>query len=339
MKFQIGDKVLVKHSDEEGEIIDFIDTKMALVQVKNVNFPVYLDQLDFPYFKRFTEKKLFPEKKEKKYVEDIKPEKVVKVQGNADGLWVNFLPKFVIDEFGDDLVTELKVYLINRTHDVLDFKYELNYTKGNEFALKNTIQPFENFYLHDIPFEDLNDSPVFDFEFSLVKPDKVRAEYVEASLKLKARQVFTRIEKLKEQNEAHFSYSLLHEYPARKSPEPSVDLGKLKNKGFKVYEAKDGVKHLPPARSVIDLHIEKLVDDYRRMPNHEIIDLQLKTFETYYELAVLHHLPSFIVVHGIGEGVLRNEIHDLLRLKKEVKSFVNQYDSRFGFGATEIFFA
>jgi len=35
---------------------------------------------------------------------------------------------------------------------------------------------------------------------------------------------------------------------------------------------------------------------------------------------------------------LRDEIHDMLRLKKEVKSFVNQYHPSFGYGATEIYF-
>jgi dsDNA-specific endonuclease/ATPase MutS2 len=45
-----------------------------------------------------------------------------------------------------------------------------------------------------------------------------------------------------------------------------------------------------------------------------------------------------IVIHGVGEGRLRDEIHDLLRLKKEVKSFVNQYHPLYGYGATEIFF-
>jgi hypothetical protein len=35
---------------------------------------------------------------------------------------------------------------------------------------------------------------------------------------------------------------------------------------------------------------------------------------------------------------LRDEIHELLKLRKEVKTFVNQYDPRFGYGATEIFF-
>jgi len=57
MKFQIGDKVLVLHSNEEGEIVDIINNKMVMVDVRGVKFPAYIDQLDFPYFKRFTEKK------------------------------------------------------------------------------------------------------------------------------------------------------------------------------------------------------------------------------------------------------------------------------------------
>ncbi|MBL7721675.1 MAG: Smr/MutS family protein, partial [Chitinophagaceae bacterium] len=71
---------------------------------------------------------------------------------------------------------------------------------------------------------------------------------------------------------------------------------------------------------------------------YEILSLQLKTFEKYYHLSVIHHQPSLIVIHGVGEGVLRDEIHDILRLKKEVKSFVNQFHPAYGYGATEIFF-
>ena len=63
MKFQVGDKVLVLHSEEEGEIVEIINKEMVMVDVRGVRFPAYIDQLDFPYFKRFTEKKLFPKKK------------------------------------------------------------------------------------------------------------------------------------------------------------------------------------------------------------------------------------------------------------------------------------
>jgi len=66
--------------------------------------------------------------------------------------------------------------------------------------------------------------------------------------------------------------------------------------------------------------------------------MQLKEFEKWYELAVAHHLPNMIVIHGVGSGKLRDEIHEILKTKKEVRYFINQYDPRFGYGATEIFF-
>ena len=117
-----------------------------------------------------------------------------------------------------------------------------------------------------------------------------------------------------------------------------MDLSRLGNAGFRMYEAEKIKDNLPPARSVVDLHIEKLTDNWERLSNFEILTSQLNNFEKYYELAVAHHQPTLIVIHGIGEGRLRNEIHDKLKLKKEVKSFVNQFHPLYGFGATEIYF-
>jgi hypothetical protein len=337
MKFQIGDTVLILHSNEEGEVIDIINEKMVMVDVQGVKFPAYTDQLDFPYFKRFSEKKLFPAKKEKKYIDDVKKEKQSSAPKVADGAWLTFLPVFHTDEFGDDVVEELKVHLVNRTEATYNFVYKLTYFGKPEFELKNIVNPFEDFYLHDVDFADLNDNPVFGFEFSLVQPDKKKAEYYESSLKLKAKQLFTRIEEIKLKNEPTFSYKLFKKYPNR-TFEESFDMDHLVSEGYKIYDAKKARQHLDPPRSVIDLHIEKLSDDWKHLSNYEILSIQLKTFEKYYELALAHIQPSLIVIHGVGEGKLRDEIHDRLRLKREVKSFVNQYDSRFGYGATEIFF-
>lgn len=337
MKFQVGDKVLIMHSDEEGEVIDIINEKMVLVDVRGVKFPAYIDQLDFPYFKRFTEKKIPPPKKEKRYIDNVKKEQLPKAGRKADGVWLTFLPVFENDEFGDEVVKELKVHLVNRTETAYKFNYKLSYFGDPEFELKNEINPFEDFYLHDVAFGDLNDNPVFALEFSLSKPDKKKAEYYESSLKLRAKQLFNRIEELKQKNEATFSYQLFEKYPDRPIEE-TFDMGKLAAKGYKIYDAKHARQHLESPRSVIDLHIEKLTSDWQTLSNFEILSIQLRTFEKYYELALAHIQPSLIVIHGVGEGRLRDEIHDRLRLKKEVKSFVNQYDSRFGYGATEIFF-
>ena len=92
MKYQIGDTVLILHSNEEAQVVDIVNDKMLLVDVKGVSFPVYMDQVDFPYFKRFTEKKLFPQKKEKQFIDDVKKEKLPKEKRVADGVWLTFLP-------------------------------------------------------------------------------------------------------------------------------------------------------------------------------------------------------------------------------------------------------
>ena len=130
MKYEIGDKIVVLHSNEEGEVIDIINDKMVMIQVRGVKFPAYMDQIDFPYYKRFTEKKLFPTEPKKKYVDELKKEKMPPrplEKKVADGVWLSFLPKFQNDEFGDDVVTELKVHLINRTELAYNFLYSLQF--------------------------------------------------------------------------------------------------------------------------------------------------------------------------------------------------------------------
>ena len=74
------------------------------------------------------------------------------------------------------------------------------------------------------------------------------------------------------------------------------------------------------------------------MSNFEILTMQLSEFQKWYELAVAHRQPSLVIIHGVGTGKLRDEIHEILKTKREVKTFINQYDPRFGYGATEIFF-
>lgn len=336
MKYQVGDTVLLLHSNEEGRVLDIINKDMLMVEVNGVSFPVYMDQVDFPYFKRFSENKIVPAKKQKTYIDDVRKEKS-KEPRVEDGVWLTFLPVMDLDEFGDVVVEDLKLHLVNHTSVPYKFHYQLFYFGKQDFELKNTIQPFEDFYLHDIDFATLNDSPVFGFEFMLLQPDKKKEAHYEASVKLKPKQFFNRIEELKAKNQATFSQLLFNEYPDKKH-EIKMDMGKLAARGYKIYDASQAKHHLESARSVIDLHIDKLTDGWNHLKNHEILTLQLKTFEKYYHLAILHHQPSLVVIHGIGEGRLKNEIHEILRLKKEVKSFVNQYHPNFGYGATEIFF-
>ena len=77
MKFEVGDKVTVLHSKEEAEVVEMINDKMVMVEVRGVKFPAYIDQLDFPYFKRFTEKKILSQKKEKTFIDQVPADKTL----------------------------------------------------------------------------------------------------------------------------------------------------------------------------------------------------------------------------------------------------------------------
>ena len=340
MKYEIGDEILVKLSYDEGRVLSIINDEMVMIEVKGVKFPAYLDQIDFPYFKRFSEKKLVPEKpKEKIYIDQVQTEKrrsEVKVE---DGIWLSLFPKFETDEFGDDYVKLFKVYLINRTEVSYEFTYKLNFFGKADFEITSDINGFKDFYLHDVPFDDLNDNPSFDFEFSLLQPDKGKADFCEAHFKIKPKQLFQKIETLMQKNEPALTHQLIDKYPEKQYQDDyGIDVSKLTEKGYKVYEAGKARQNLPPARSIVDLHIEKIADSWSHLTNFEIVTLQLNEFEKWYDLAVAHRQPGLIVIHGVGKGKLKEEIHEILKSKSDVDYFVNQYDPRFGYGATEIFF-
>ncbi|HEX6915930.1 MAG TPA: hypothetical protein VF145_11855 [Chitinophagaceae bacterium] len=339
MKYQVGDKIIVLHSNEEGEVIEILNEKMVMIEVRGVKFPAYMDQIDFPYFKRFTEKKLFPEqKKPRVFIDNVPKEKIQPNKAKvSEGAWLSLIPKFSVDEFNDEVVELFRIHLVNKTDKAYKFTYRQQFFGEPEFELKNEVLAFHDFYLHDLPFADFNDNPSFSFDFELVIPDRRKADHYEASVKVKARQLFRQIEAMKENNQPTITYKLFDVYPD-KSEEEKFEISGLAAKGYRIYEAKKARQHLDPPRSVIDLHMEKLSDDWQGMSNQEILDLQLSTFEKWYENALAHLQPGLIVIHGVGSGRLRDEIHDRLKHRKEVKTFINQYDPRFGYGATEIFF-
>lgn len=340
MKYQIGDEIIVLLSNEEGRVIEIMNDQMVMIEVRGVKFPAYMELIDFPYFKRFTQEKLFPEKKEvpKVYIDQLPKEKSqpnqIKV---SDGVWLSFIPKFSLDDFNDQVVDLLKIHLVNKTDTAYHFVYTQQFLGQPNFELTSRIAAFHDFYLHDIPFEAVNDSPFFSFEFSLTIPDKQKISHFESSLKLKPKQIFQKIEEMKDNNEPAIPYQLFTVYPA-KTEESYFELNSLSAKGYKIYDASNARQHLEPARSVVDIHIEKLSDNFKHMSNFEILTMQLHEFQKWYDLAVAHRQPSLIIIHGVGTGKLRDEIHDILKTKREVKTFINQYHPQFGYGATEIFF-
>lgn len=339
MKYQPGDTVLLLHSGEEGKVIEIMNKEMVMVEVEGVQFPVYMDQIDFPYFKRFTENRNpiaigSPPKPKKTYIDDLPKEKAFSQKSGERGLWLTFFPEFDPDVYEDELILKFKIYLVNYLDRNFTFQYHINFKGIPDYEFSSVLRPNENFYLHDLPWEDLNDVSSFELQFSPKPEDKTKEPILKAKVKKNARQFLRKLEEMKVQNTPSFSFLLFEKYPNKK-----IELIPDYEKGPSgITKLSTRTKILEPQRSVIDLHIEKLSDNWAAMSNFEMLTLQLQTFEKFFDLALAYKQAKLIVIHGVGKGKLRDEIHSLLHNRKEVKSFVNQYHPLYGYGATEIYF-
>jgi len=85
----------------------------------------------------------------------------------------------------------------------------------------------------------------------------------------------------------------------------------------------------------VDLHIEKLVKSYKGWDNYDILSLQMDTAKHKLEFAIRNRIPRIVFIHGVGEGVLREELHYLL--KRYAVNISEASYQKYGMGATEVY--
>ncbi|WP_114751205.1 Smr/MutS family protein [Pleomorphovibrio marinus] len=95
-----------------------------------------------------------------------------------------------------------------------------------------------------------------------------------------------------------------------------------------------GTSSRPPAE--VDLHIEKIEPNHQQLSNSEKLRLQLEAFEKNINLAIVSGSDEITFIHGIGNGVLRREIHKRLSGLKHIEYFQDAHKSNFGYGATRV---
>jgi DNA-nicking Smr family endonuclease len=84
----------------------------------------------------------------------------------------------------------------------------------------------------------------------------------------------------------------------------------------------------------IDLHIGALGEAAAKMSSGEILAFQLKTFKTYLESSIADGHEEVTIIHGVGQGTLKQEIHRLLSKHPNVAYFREAQKEKFGYGAT-----
>lgn len=85
----------------------------------------------------------------------------------------------------------------------------------------------------------------------------------------------------------------------------------------------------------IDLHIEELLPGHSLMTNYEMLQLQMEHFKRAFNHCKNKRIKRLQVIHGVGEGILRGEIHNFLRQFSGTEFHDMSY-TRNGFGGTEV---
>ena len=86
----------------------------------------------------------------------------------------------------------------------------------------------------------------------------------------------------------------------------------------------------------VDLHINQLVKSPKGMSNHEILNLQMETAKRQLEFAMRKRIQKVVFIHGVGEGVLKEELNFLFGRYDNLKYYDADYQ-KYGIGATEIY--
>lgn len=86
----------------------------------------------------------------------------------------------------------------------------------------------------------------------------------------------------------------------------------------------------------VDLHIDQLTNSVRGMSNYDMLNLQLDTAKRQLEFAIRKRIQKVVFIHGVGEGVLKEELHYLFKRYENVEYYDAEY-KKYGLGATEIY--
>jgi len=119
------------------------------------------------------------------------------------------------------------------------------------------------------------------------------------------------------------SFNLNQVKQEKEIPKPRSFIKEKKNKG-----------EIPPPE--FDLHIEKLVKNFRGMSNYDILTLQSETAKRHVEFAIKNRIPKIVFIHGVGEGILKSEL-DFLLGRYDNLSFQDANYQKYGLGATEVY--
>lgn len=218
--------------------------------------------------------------------------------------------------------------------------YDINtYTDDDEpVKLFGPLVAGEVKVIHFMALEKLEKGTVFEIDWYFSSAPTITYQ---GDLKLKPATFFKKY--------GHFDFNnstgSIYEIPAKKSESGEsqpVSLTQYTKSEIQIKtpqpkrEPSHDVKTRAAFNNVIDLHIEKLHADPGSLKKGEMLQIQLRAFDVFIADALKNKINKIFVIHGVGNGKLKNEIATKLILHPGVSTFSNEFMPQFGFGATEV---
>lgn len=87
----------------------------------------------------------------------------------------------------------------------------------------------------------------------------------------------------------------------------------------------------------VDLHLEKIISGRNQnLSNFDKLNIQLEEAKRAMDFAIAKRFQRVILIHGVGEGVLKSELEYLLKRYENISIQEGSY-SKYGLGATEVY--
>lgn len=316
----IGDKVRLIHSKEEGIVTRFLKNDVVEVEIE-AGFKLPVLRKELAVVSKAEEKAFKPQNQTQEPV--IQPRKFGEVKAEK-GIYMAFMP------INAQLVS---LHIINNS----DWDLPFSITSGSEKTHRGllggflTARSFQK-YTKDLDLKDFDEWGNLTFQAFYYNTGYFteRSTFIK-KMRLRANTFFNQ----KKIAPILAKECYLFQLDGEEIP-LAINPSELKEK---MMDSKIG--EIPPKifekpSSTVDLHIEKLSTNALMMSNAQMLELQLRTFESNFENAIASGMDEIIFIHGVGNGVLKQEIQRKLAGHKNVAWFQDAQKEKFGYGATKI---
>jgi DNA-nicking Smr family endonuclease len=326
MKLRIGDKVRFLNEVGEGVITRFKDKETVFVEMK--------DGFEIPYLCKHlvpihTELILNPE------VENIEMELETIL---SDSIYFIIEPDHELPA----LVSDYKFYLFNSSSYNVSFSYSVKDDEYFQTLKHGELGSYQKIFLKQVKKNFFKEYVYHKVECLFFKNMHYKSQIPLAEILYINDKIMSQ-STLIQHNEFKFpvyAYILKENFLDKEVIERAFnaeDLTRLKAiKEFKQPQKKSIAKQkIKDLTKEIDLHIEELVDLKSGLTNSEILSIQLERFEKEIQYCLSNGIKKLIVIHGVGNGKLKQEIISVLKTIDDISYYDASYKN-YGYGATEI---